>query len=116
MLDLGDRLVTWVNDVKEYALAQALSGTEYEHFKVVAGRSNRKYTNEADVAKAVEAAGFDPWERKILGVTAMTSMLGKKRFEELLGSLTYKPDGKPVLVPRSDKRPAMKNTAQNDFE
>ena len=50
-----------------------------------------------------------------MGVTAMTSLLGKKKFEELLGSLTYKPRGKPALVPKSDKRPAMKNSAQNDF-
>ncbi len=116
ILMLADRLIEWAGDVKEYALAEALKGKEYEHFKVVAGRSNRKYTSEADVAKVVEDAGFDPWDKKLLGVTAMTSLLGKKRFEELLGSLTYKPDGKPVLVPRSDKRPAIKTTAQNDFE
>ena len=116
ILMLADRLIEWAGDVKEYALAEALKGKEYEHFKVVAGRSNRKYTNEADVAKVVEDAGFDPWDKKLLGVTAMTTLLGKKRFEELLGSLTYKPDGKPVLVPRSDKRPTMKTSAQNDFE
>ena len=116
ILMIADRLTEWANDVKEYALTQALAGKEYEHFKVVTGRSVRKYTSEDAVAKAVEAAGYDPWERKILGVTAMTSLLGRKRFEELLGGLTYKPDGKPVLVPRSDKRPAMKKNAQNDFE
>jgi len=82
---------------------------------VVEGRSNRKYTSEEDVVRAVEAAGCDPWERKLKGVTAMTSLLGKKRFEELLGPLTYKPRGKPALVPKSDKRPVMKNTAQEDF-
>ncbi len=116
ILMIADRLTEWANDVKEYALAQALAGKDYEHFKVVAGRSVRKYTSEDAVAKAVEAAGYDPWEKKILGVTAMTSLLGRKRFEELLGTLTYKPDGKPVLVPRSDRRPAIKNTAQTDSE
>ncbi len=116
ILMMADRMIEWAGDVKEYALAEALKGKDYEHFKVVAGRSNRKYTSEADVAKAVEDAGFDPWKKELLGVTAMTTLLGKKRFEELLGGLTYKPDGKPVLVPRSDKRPALKTTAQNDFE
>ena len=116
ILMMADQMIEWAGDVKEYALAEALKGKEYEHFKVVAGRSNRKYTSEADVAATVEAAGFDPWEKKLLGVTAMTTLLGKKRFEDLLGGLTYKPDGKPVLVPRSDKRPVLKNTAQNDFE
>ena len=46
----------------------------------------------------------------------MTSLLGKKKFEELLGGLTVKPEGKPTLVSKSDKRPAMKNTAENDFK
>jgi hypothetical protein len=115
ILMMVDRLTEWANDVKDYALASALSGTEYEHFKIVEGRSNRKYTSEEDVAKTVEAAGYDPWERKLKGITSMTSLLGKKKFEELLGSLTYKPRGKPALVSKSDKRPAMKNTASEDF-
>lgn len=115
ILMMVDRLTEWANDVKEYALAEALKGTEYEHFKVVEGRSSRKYTSEADVAHTVEAAGYDPYEKKLLGITAMTSLLGKKKFEALLGSLTYKPRGKPTLVPKSDKRPAMKSTAEEDF-
>ena len=60
------------------------------------------------------AAGYDPYEHKILGVTAMTSLLGKKQFNDILGGLITKPQGKPTLVPESDKRPAM-NTAKNDF-
>ena len=116
ILLLADHLTEWANDVKEYALNQALQGKDYEHFKVVAGRSNRKYTNEDEVAKTVTAAGYDPFEKKVLGITAMTSLLGKKKFEELLGGLTVKPEGKPTLVSKSDKRPAMKNTAENDFK
>lgn len=111
-----DQFTSWTTDIKEYALNQALQGTDYGHFKVVEGRSNRKYTNEDAVAAAVFTAGFDPYERKILGVTAMTSLLGKKKFEELLGNLTYKPQGKPTLVSKSDKRPALKNSAQHDFK
>ena len=109
-----DQLVSWGNDIKDYALVQAKAGTHYPGFKVVEGRSNRKYTDEDKVAAAVTAAGFDPYERNLLGITAMSSLLGKKRFNELLSSLVYKPPGKPALVPESDKRPAM-NTAADDF-
>ena len=112
----ADQLISWASDVKEYALNQALQGTDYSHFKVVEGRSNRKYTNEDDVAKTVIAAGYDPYEKSILGITAMSKLLGKKKFNELLGSLICKPQGKPTLVSRSDKRPTMKNTAQDDFK
>ena len=81
---------------------------------MVEGRSVRKYTNDRQVAAAVIAAGFDPYEQKLLGITEMQKTLGKARFEEILGSLITKPQGKPTLVPASDKRPAM-NNAKSDF-
>ena len=80
---------------------------------MVEGRSNRKDTNDDAVAQTVQDAGYDPYEHKVLGITAMTKLLGKGKFEELLGSLTYKPQGKPTLVPESDKRPAW---TINDFQ
>ena len=109
-----DELVSWASDIKEYALQQALSGKEWTGFKIVEGRSNRRYSNESAVIDAVEKAGFDPYEKKLLGITAMQKLLGKSRFDELLTAYIEKPQGKPTLVPDSDKRPAM-NTAKNDF-
>ena len=114
ILEKVDKMISWGNDIKEYALQQAQSGVHFEGWKVVEGRSNRKYTDEAAVAFAVKDAGFDPYEKKLLGVTAMSALLGKKKFEELLGGLIYKPPGQPTLVPESDKIPAM-NTAIEDF-
>ena len=114
ILPMVDSLVSWAEDIKGYALNQALSGVRYPGFKVVEGRSNRKYTDEAAVARAVSEAGYDPYEKKLLGITAMTRQLGKKRFEELLGGFVVKPQGKPVLAPETDKRPEF-NTAANDF-
>ena len=93
---------------------EEISGKEWHGWKLVEGRSNRKYTNEDAVVIAVSNAGFDPYERKVLGITAMQKLLGKSRFEELLSTYIEKPQGKPTLVPESDKRPEM-NTAKNDF-
>ena len=109
-----DEMISWGNDIKEYALQQAQSGVHFDGWKIVEGRSNRKFTDEATVAFRVKDAGYDPYEKKLLGITAMSTLLGKKKFEELLGELVYKPPGKPALVPESDKRPAM-NTAIDDF-
>lgn len=115
ILEKVDEMVAWANDVKEYALQQALSGKQWDGWKVVEGRANRRYINEEAVAAKVEAAGFNPYEKKLLGITAMSKQLGKNRFEELLNELIEKPQGKPVLVPESDKRPAM-HTAADDFK
>lgn len=110
-----DQITSWATDIKEYALNQALKGKEFEHFKVVEGRSNRKYTNEDEVVQAVSKAGYDPYDKKVKDITAMTKLLGKNKFEELLGDLTFKPQGKPTLVSKSDKRPSLKISAKNDF-
>lgn len=114
ILSRVDELVAWASDIKEYALQQAVSGKEWNGWKLVEGRSNRKYTNEAAVIQAVSESGFDPYEKKLLGITALQKLLGKSRFDELLTGFIEKPQGKPTLVPESDKRPAM-NNAKNDF-
>ena len=109
-----DKLVAWVADIKDYALQQAMGGKEWTGWKLVEGRSNRRYTNDIAVACTVAQAGFDPYERKLLGVTAMQKLLGKTRFDELLAVFIEKPQGKPTLVPQSDQRPGM-STAKIDF-
>lgn len=114
ILAKADELVSWVGDVKDYALQQALSGKNWAGWKVVEGRSNRRYVNKDAVAAKVEEAGYSPYEKKLLGITTLTKLLGKRRFDELLADLIEKPQGKPVLVPETDKRPAM-HTAADDF-
>ena len=111
-----DDLVNWANDVKEYALKVAISGKAWDGWKVVEGKSNRKYKDEEAVAKAVKAAGYDPYEKKVLGITAMTKLLGKANFNRLLEKLLVKPVGKPTLVPKDDPRPEMRIAAEEDFK
>lgn len=110
-------LTRWASDVQDYALSQALSGEQYEGFKLVAGRSIRKYTDETAVAEAAKAAGYrDIYKRSLLTITAMEKLMGKKQFSEILGDLVVKPDGKPTLVPVTDKRPELQiSTAADDF-
>ena len=111
----ADELASWVADIREYALQRALSGKVWHGWKLVEGRAVRKYRNEDEVVKAVCEAGFDPFEKKVLGITAMQKLLGKARFDELLSGLITKPKGKPTLAPDSDKRPAV-STAKLDFK
>ena len=109
-----DLLVRWAEDIRSYALARALAGVQFPGFRLVEGRSVRKYADEAAVAKVVSDAGIDPYDRKLAGITEMTARLGKKRFEELLKGLLVRPTGKPVLVPVRDARTERKNQ-KHDF-
>ena len=113
------QLKTWAADVEAYALSKAVNqGVVFEGFKLVAGRSVRKYTSETDVAKAAEAAGYrDIYDRKLITLTAMERLMGKPAFNEILGDLVTKPAGKPMLVPASDKRPPLDLVgAATDFQ
>ena len=109
-----DDLVRWATDIREYALSAALSGVHFDGWKVVEGRANRRYTDEAAAAWAVIATGHDPYEHRLLGISAMEKLLGRKKFSEVLGELVERPPGKPTLVPASDKRPEM-TSAKIDF-
>ena len=110
-----ETLVSWADDLKAFALKQALKGVTYPGWKLAEGRSTRRFRNEPTVAAIVAEAGYDPYEKKLRGITALTRQLGRKKFEELLSDYVVKPPGKPVLVPESDKRPAW-NAAAEDFK
>ena len=114
VLDKAEDFVNWINSVKDFALEDAMKGKKYEHYKLVEGRSTRKYSDEDAVAATVKEAGFNPYEEKLLTITAMQARLGKAKFEELLGGLIIKPKGKLTLVNRDDKRPEV-NPAEADF-
>lgn len=112
------QLKSWAADVEAYALALAVNqGKTWDGFKLVAGRSIRKYADETKVAEAAQAAGYaDIYDRKLITLTAMERLMGKKTFNEVLGDLVVKPVGKPTLVPESDKRPALAAaSASSDF-
>lgn len=120
ILTRGEALERWVADVQEYALQQALQGEHFDGWKLVEGRSVRKYTDDLKVAETLQKAGFPEaalYERKLLGITNMEKLVGKKKLAEILGDLIVKPAGKPALVPESDKRPPISTTdsAREDF-
>lgn len=97
----------WLTAVETHALNEANQGKTFEGLKLVEGRSIRRYGNEDAVAAAVQSAGHDPYKHELLGITAMTKLLGKKQFDELVSEHLVKPSGKPTLVPEDDPRPAL---------
>ena len=111
-------LTKWANEITAYALDTALNhGKEWNGFKVVQGRSVRKYRDEAAVAEAAKEAGYkDIYRQSLIPLTEMQRLMGKDKFEEILGGLITKAPGRPTLVPKSDKRPAMNvSNAINEF-
>lgn len=119
VLSVADELAKWAADVYAFASDEAIThGKHWNGFKLVEGRSNRKYTDEEAVAEAACAAGYtDIFKKTLIGISEMEKLLGKKKFAEVLGKLVYKPQGKITLVAESDKRDAIITaTAEADFK
>ena len=111
-------LTKWANEITAYATDAAVNhGKEWHGFKVVEGRSVRKYKDENAVAEKAVISGYkDIYRKSLIPMTEMQKLMGKTKFEEILGNLIYKPPGKPTLVPNSDKRLAMNVAdAKNEF-
>lgn len=110
ILDRAKLFRDWLNGVEDYALDQAVNhGKKWPGYKIVEGRSNRKYSNEDAVAKVLTEKGYKEdmfYEKSVVGITKMEKALGKDVFTALLSPLIIKPTGKPALAPLSDKRPA----------
>ena len=118
ILDLVGQLTDWANGIKDYALEQAVAGHKWERYKIVEGRSNRRFTNTERVAELVLAEGKEPYKpQELKTLTDIEKLLGKKKFTDVLGGFVEKPQGKPTLVLRTDKRPEFvpTDTAAEDF-
>lgn len=124
-LALGEELINWYSTLKEYANAEARKGANFPGYKLVEGRSVRRYKelkSYANLHGVLKSAGFLQSQYmelpKLIGITAMEKLLGKQRFEKLLSKFIEQPPGTPVLVPESNKKVAIHGIegAKRDFK
>lgn len=119
IISKADELSKWAADVYAFAQDQAINHDKHwPGYKVVEGRSNRKFTSDEEVIEAALQAGYkDIFKRSLIGITEMERLMGKENFNTILGRLVYKPKGKLTLVPDTDKREAIStSSAAADFE
>lgn len=119
ILHIAGQLQSWVKDVQEYALEQALRGEKIPQWKLVEGKSKRFITDTKKAAALLTEAGYSEDKlykpRELRAMTALEKAVGKKNFAEILGDLITKQAGKPTLVAETDSRPGL-NSAEADFK
>ncbi|MDI0264705.1 DUF2800 domain-containing protein [Clostridioides difficile] len=123
ILGFAKNVQDWLKDVQSYALEQAEKhGVKYPGYKLVEGRSNRKYVDEQEVANVLLNSDYEEEKiykpRTLKGISDMEKAIGKKSFTNLLNDLIIKPVGKATLVAESDKRAEINSidSAKKDFE
>lgn len=112
ILDIAPKFIDWFKDVEAYAMKTAINdGTKIPGYKLVEGRSTRVIVSPASVIEKLRTAGFSEEDylkpTELLGITTLEKNIGKKLFNELCEEYIIKPQGKPTLVPESDKRVAI---------
>lgn len=104
----------WIKAAGEYLLNEALAGKQLPGYKVVEGRSSRRWANPLEVERRLRAYGLDGSDiltSKLKGLGDIGNLMSKDRFKELLGDLVERPQGKPTLAPLSDKRKPFADSA-----
>lgn len=119
ILHIAKQLQSWVKDVQEYALEQALHSEKIPQWKLVEGKSKRVITDTQKAATLLTESGYSEDKlykpRELRAMTALEKTVGKKNFAEILGDLITKQAGKPTLVAETDSRPEL-NSAEADFK
>jgi hypothetical protein len=112
ILDIAPKFIDWFKDVERHAANISINeGAQIPGYKIVEGRSTRIITDVYAVAEKLRTAGFKEEDYlkpvELLGITSLEKNIGKKLFNSLCEQYIIKPQGKPTLVPNSDKRVAI---------
>ena len=123
ILAMKDLITKWIKGVYDFAYEKALSGEkQWPGYKLVEGTSRRTITDPDAAAKTLLDNGYKEKDifkpRELEGITNLQKVLGKKGVAKYLEAYIDKPEGKPTLVPDSDKRPAINTveTMMNEFD
>jgi predicted metal-binding transcription factor (methanogenesis marker protein 9) len=114
-----DIFKAWIKDMERRAVSELIAGdkTLREHFKLVEGRSNRRWKDEENVAEYLTEAGVEPYKtRELISVAEAEKAIGKAKFRDTFADEVVKPPGKPKLVPAADKRAEITGQALVEFD
>ena len=109
VLDNKKLIESWLKAVQDNAFEKIMNGEPVDGYKVVAGRSSRKWVDEDGARKALESE-HKPEELqvvKFITVAQAEKLVGKKDFVVYADDHVIKSDGAPTLVPEKDKRPSI---------
>lgn len=99
---------SWLNNVRAVSLQQAILGEPDPGFKAVATEGDRAWASEQRAEEFFKGKipDKDLFTRKLKSPAQMEIVAGTRTWAKAQELIT-RPEGKPALVPESDKRPAL---------
>ena len=99
-----DFVIDYCNSLKDYALKKAIEGKKWKGFVLSEASTKRKISDEEAVKKILKEAGFNPEVTKLMSISELQKLVGKKKFNDLVGEYVVKPKGQPMLAPETDAK------------
>jgi hypothetical protein len=112
-LDKREIVKAWLKTIDEFAYDVLEKGGEIPGYKLVAKRATRKWRDPLVAQAALEAFGDDIYEPTVLKTPAQMEKLVKDK--QLIEGLVVAESSGHTLVDASDKRPAVKLSAKQEF-
>lgn len=97
-----DLIIDFFNTVEKEVFNKLASGGEFEGYKLIEGRSNRKWRDGVDDV-LVSHLGNKAYKQSLITITEAEKLLKKN----IVNELTIKPTGQPKLVSITHKSPAI---------
>jgi hypothetical protein len=98
----------YLHDLRAYAMQELLRGGNIPGYKLVEGRSIRRWKDPEETANKLVDHGMpfeDVFESKLVSPAKAEKLNRKIRKAEWFQELIEKPPGKPQMAPETDKRP-----------
>ena len=105
-----DLIKFWCNAVEAKAQELLEHGHKLPGFKLVRGRSIRRWTDEEEAQDTMEAMGIprgNLFTEKFVSPTQAELVMTKEQYKEIAEDLVYKPEGKLTIAKASDPRPSI---------
>lgn len=113
-LDWEDAINSWYEALRLRVREILESGGQVPGYKLVDGKSNRKWVSEDQVvAQFGKMLGDKLFESKLLSPAKLEKIVGKGKLEEL--GLTMKPEAPKSVAKDTDPRPVARSSAAEDF-
>ena len=107
MIGKLDDYKSWLESINKYVYDKALAGKKWNGYKLVEGRTTRKFTDTKLVINELYRLGYMPDEvlkpAELISLTALEKLLGKRKFAANIGGFVTSSAGLPKLVPESAK-------------
>ena len=108
----------WLKAIEGFVFEELEAGKKVPGFKLVKGKSSRKWSDDVAVEKYFRKKRLkvgEMFDQKLITPPQAEKFLGKAKYADM-GELVIKSDGKPALANESDKRPALIMDVAEEFD